>query len=168
MIVDEKGKLFGKINLLDLLLILIILAAFTAAGIYFLGGGTLKAEKTVPIVYTVEIKNKDLEYFDHLVAGEQVISGITKEKMGKIKAVTVTEAQNITQADDALILSTTEGKHDGRVQIEADASLTYPDLMLGNEDVKIGLSVALRSESAAMHGYIIDVDYDKDALKEAK
>ncbi|MBR6729403.1 MAG: DUF4330 domain-containing protein [Clostridia bacterium] len=168
MMMDEKGKLFGKINLLDLFLVLLALAVLAGAAIFFLGGGTLSAEKTIPLTYTVEIKNKDAEYFEHIKKGEQVQDGITKTYAGEIYDCSTLPATQITQADNELILSEIEGRLDGYVKIQADASVSYPDLIIGKEAVKIGKSVALRSESVAMHGYIVDITYDSDQLKEMK
>ena len=168
MIIDEKGKLFGKINLLDVLLILLIVAVLACAAVFFLGGGQLSNAETIPLTYTVEIKTKDAEYFEHIKEGEQVIDGITKTPAGRIVGLTTKPATQITQADDKLILSEIAGKLDGYVEIQAEATVAYPDLLLGKEAVKIGKDVALRSESAAMHGYIIGMDYNADQLKEMK
>ena len=40
--IDEKGKLFGKINVLDLLLIFVIIAAIALAGIFFLNRDSIE------------------------------------------------------------------------------------------------------------------------------
>lgn len=39
-ILDEKGKLFGKINVIDLLVLIVILAAVIVIGVKVLGGGS--------------------------------------------------------------------------------------------------------------------------------
>lgn len=166
MIIDNKGRLFGKINLLDVFFILVLLAALGVAYLLFAGNGSSVGE--IPIVYTVEIQNQDAAYFEHITEGEKVIDGITKSPMGKIVGFSKEPAKIVTQANDKLVLATPEGRFDGYVQIEANAAVSYPDLKLENEAIKIGKAVALRSESAAMHGYIVAMDYDEEQLKEAK
>ena len=37
--IDEKGRLFGKINIVDLIVILVIVIAAVGVGMKFLGGG---------------------------------------------------------------------------------------------------------------------------------
>ena len=37
--IDEKGRLFGKINIVDLIVILVIVIAAVVVGMKFLGGG---------------------------------------------------------------------------------------------------------------------------------
>ncbi|MBQ4517235.1 MAG: DUF4330 domain-containing protein [Clostridia bacterium] len=166
MIIDNKGRLFGKINLLDVFFILVLLAALAVGYLLFADGGS--SAGTIPVVYTVEIQNQDAAYFEHINEGEQVIDGITKTPMGKIVGFSKEPAKIIAQADDKLVLASPENRFDGYVQIEANASVAYPDLLLDSEAIKIGKAVALRSESAAMHGYIVAMDYDEEQLKEAK
>lgn len=169
MFIDEKGKLFGKINLLDLFLVLIALLVLIGAAVFFMSGGGLTGAETIPLTYTVEIKQKDAEYFEHVIEGEQVIDGVTKEPMGEITALSLQPATHTTQADDKLLTATIEGKFDGYVEITTDATVRYPDILIGDETtVKIGKSMALRSESVAMHGYIVDMEYDVTQLKEMK
>ena len=57
--IDEKGRLFGKINIVDLLVILVIVIAAVFVGVKFLGGGSsggIGAAKT-KVVYTVLVEN---------------------------------------------------------------------------------------------------------------
>ena len=52
--IDEKGRLFGKLNIVDLLVILVVLVAVVVLGVKFLGkdgGGGINPGKT-PVSYT--------------------------------------------------------------------------------------------------------------------
>ena len=83
MLIDEKGKIFGKLNLLDLFFILILLVAVIGACVYFARGGK-NTGATIPVTYTLEIQNRDAAYFEHVKEGEQVTDGVNKTYMGKI------------------------------------------------------------------------------------
>ena len=167
MIVDNKGRLFGKLNLLDLLFFLILVAVIAVAIVMFSGGKSL-SNSTIPVTYTVEVQNREAAFFDHLVEGEQVINGVTKARMGKIVSFTKEPAKVLTQAGDKFVLAMPENGYDGYIQITADATVAYPDMLLDGEALKIGKSVALRSESLAIQGYIVAIDYDSEQLKGAK
>lgn len=52
-LVDEKGKLFGKINLIDLLVLVVIVAALAFAAYRFLGGSSAVLDSTTQLTYTV-------------------------------------------------------------------------------------------------------------------
>ena len=169
MFIDEKGKLFGKVNLLDLLVVLIIIAALAFGGYYFIGKDSGTGSK-MPIEYTVEVVKKDAKFFEHIIPGETVVDGKTKQPMGEIVSFEKHDCKIITQdnRDLSLKLDAVEGKFDGTIKIKLDADVAYPDFKSGNETIKIGKSVAYRSESAAIHGYIIGIDYDEAALKEMR
>ena len=52
--IDEKGRLFGKLNIVDLLVILVVLVAVVVLGVKFLGkdgGGGINPGKT-QVTYT--------------------------------------------------------------------------------------------------------------------
>jgi len=109
MIVDEKGKLFGKINLLDCLIVLLVVCVIAAA-VILSKVGSAKDGNSIPLTYTVEVKNKDAGYFAHLIEGEKVIDGVTKEALGEIVSVTTQPAVSVAQADDTLISVNIEDK----------------------------------------------------------
>lgn len=169
MFIDEKGKLFGKVNLLDLIVVLIIIAAIAFGGWYFLHYRGGDGEK-LTIRYTVESVQKDPEYFDHIIPGEQVVDGKTKQPVGKIVSFEKKPTRILAQNNEEMTLAydELEGKFDGYIEIELDAEVDYPDLKSGDEEIKLGKLVAYRSESAAIHGYIIGIDYDAEKLKEMK
>lgn len=60
-ILDEKGKLFGKINIVDLLVIVLILVVAVVLGMKFLGGGTQvgDGEPRPTLTYTVRVEEVD-------------------------------------------------------------------------------------------------------------
>ena len=61
--IDEKGRLFGKLNIVDLLVILVVLVAVVVLGVKFLGkdgGGGINPGKT-QVTYTVLVKGVEQE-----------------------------------------------------------------------------------------------------------
>lgn len=62
-LVDEKGKLFGKLNIIDLLVILLLLVAVVLVAFKVLAkDGAANAQPTV-LTYTVEVKGIDPEVY---------------------------------------------------------------------------------------------------------
>ena len=162
MFIDEKGKLFGKVNLLDLFLLIVIVAVVAVAGLYF--ANRPKAAETLPITYTLEIQNKEDSYFDHVYEGEIVTDTITGVPVGVISGFTKKPAQVITQAGDELILVSPEGRSDGYVEISVDANVSGSDIITNDIPIKIGRGVTFRSETVSMPGYIVDMEYDEELL----
>lgn len=165
MILDEKGKLFGKVNLLDVIIVGMVIAVLVAAYLFFSRPGS-KAAGTLQTVYTVEVTQMDEAYFEHIKPGEAVENGQTRDPMGTVLSVEVKPARVVaTNARDGVFqMDELEGKYDGLVTISCDAQVEYPDLMAGKEALKIGKRLALRSESTAMHGYIVGMQYDEEEM----
>lgn len=162
MFVDEKGKLFGKINLLDLFLLIAILAIIAVAGLYFMNH--TKSVETLPVTYIIEIQNKEEAFFDHIHEGEAVTDTITGVSVGVISGFNKEPAQVITPAGNELIAVSPEGRCDGYVQITVDATISVPDMLANDIPIKIGRNVSFRSETTAIQGYIVDMEYDEELL----
>ena len=67
-VVDEKGKLFGKLNIIDLLVILFIVAAAIVVGVKMLGGGGAGGTAGTRLTYTVHLTAQDADLVDQLAA----------------------------------------------------------------------------------------------------
>lgn len=67
-IVDEKGKLFGKINLIDLLAIIILVAAVVLLAARFLApSGPAGKSETAKLTYTVQAQAVDQATYDQVL-----------------------------------------------------------------------------------------------------
>ncbi len=166
MFIDEKGRLFGKVNLLDIFFVLLFIVAIAA--VFLLFGGQGGNDSTLPVTYTLEVRNEDAAYFDNVHVGEQVVDGVTKARMGKIVGFTKKQAHVLEQANNKMAIFTPEGYYDGYITILVDATVSYPDLIADGQPIKIGEEVAYRSESLAMRGYIVAIDYDEEELRRMK
>lgn len=58
-VVDERGRLFGKLNLIDLVVIIFILAAIVVVGIKVFGGGGDEGAAATKLTYTVRVTGLD-------------------------------------------------------------------------------------------------------------
>lgn len=57
-LIDEKGKLFGKINIIDLLVIVVVIAALAFAALR-LRGGSNPVDATTKLTYTTMVSSVD-------------------------------------------------------------------------------------------------------------
>ena len=103
MFIDEKGKIFGKVNLLDLIIILVIILAVMFGGYYFISHKGADGSK-LTILYTVEVTKKDEAYFSHIIEGENVVDGKTKQPMGRIVSYEKMPARILTQNNETMSL----------------------------------------------------------------
>jgi len=170
MIIDDKGRLFGKINLLDIILICMALLIAAAVSVFYLNSAsdtdskkkTINPETAIALTYTVEVKDRDAAYFENIQKGDLVTDKLNRY-MGRIVEVSTQQATILTQADDQLLLSPVENKYDGSVKIRVTAEDKKPDVVLLNKQaVKIGKDFDILSNGVAIDGFVIDVDYDRE------
>lgn len=67
-LIDEKGKLFGKINIVDLLVIVLAVVVIAVLGIRFLGGGSAAGVGTQApkLTYTVRVMEVDPATYENV------------------------------------------------------------------------------------------------------
>ena len=63
-LVDEKGKLFGKLNIVDLLVIIVIVAAAVLLAFKLLGGSGGVGAAVPQVTYTVRVMEVDQATYD--------------------------------------------------------------------------------------------------------
>lgn len=91
--VDEKGKLFGKINLVDFLIILVIIFAviFLALRIFGIFGG--RSNEEVPVRITIVATEVPDYVIDYIVKGEEVWDFGDDIVMGEVEGFEVGDPQ---------------------------------------------------------------------------
>ena len=92
-VADNKGKLFGKINFIDLCVIIIVL--ILAAGTYYKFGVLDKTGGTAelqPVTYTVEIRGVREYALQNVKEGDELYDKTSGNSIGKI--VKVESVQN--------------------------------------------------------------------------
>ena len=58
---DKNGRIFGKVNILDLIIVLFIVLVLVVGGLFIENRGKDVSDK-VKVRYTVEVITKDYEY----------------------------------------------------------------------------------------------------------
>ena len=144
-LIDEKGRLFGKLNLIDLLVVLLI-AAVLAAVVWKLGGKKAAAavagtEKKA--VYTVEF--------------EDVPADIAEYAKTQVDKTLVNDSKLI----DAVITDVRTEPYDNElghvrlyITVEAGASFTGNVYKVGPQEVRVGYEYILKTSEFELTGLI--------------
>lgn len=78
---DKNGKLFGKINIIDLLVLVIAVAVVAAVGLKMTGHlGAVRGETGSNITYTVRVEGVDPEVYDNVQ--KYIDQAISQQKPG--------------------------------------------------------------------------------------
>ena len=144
---DEKGRLFGKINIIDLLVLLLIVVVAVVVGIKLLGGGGLLSGNHTQggtITYTVKVEGVDPDVYD-------AIKGYKGDKlMASGTTIAGSEIVDITSEPHAaaITLNTQSGAlqlplEDGLLDLTFTIKAQVPDVVtneVGTQEVRIGKS----------------------------
>lgn len=97
--IDEKGRLFGKVNLVDLIIILIVIAAVVFLGVKFLGpeSTTANTQEAIVSFYCEEAPDY---VADQLQAGDVVWDSGDNVNIGTVKDWSITDSVSYYYAEN--------------------------------------------------------------------
>lgn len=139
-IIDEKGRVFGRINLIDFTL---ILGVFIVAAIVFVimakQGKVATIEEDRTVDYTVIVKGIRPDVASFLKPGDLVKKQITQGPIGTIKKVEMKPAQEVIDtADGRKVLAVSPTEKDVYVTIETKGRVGNDIVATGNEVLRVG------------------------------
>ncbi len=165
-LISEKGKLFGIINVVDLICLLIILLAAAAFGWKILGSQVQSAvAPTVEMTTTLRIRGaqdylqKEVERFD--LVGEQLVAGT-----GYVADAFITDVWTepyITQAvtDEGVIVDAEDPtKVDIMVTVVSKIASGTPILKIGTQEVRAGRTYTLKTRTFEVNAQVESVVVD--------
>ncbi len=159
--IDEKGRLFGLINLFDLLVILLIVAFVAGAYYVFFRDDGQGAGESITVEYELllEEPRKDL-YIDAFAPGEKVYFKESDILIGTIREIKAEEAWEY-EADmyGNWVKQPTEGYYDITLVIEADAIKAESGYIIhGNWNAFEGTSVEFSTRRYTTIGMVVSLE----------
>ncbi|MEH2316619.1 DUF4330 domain-containing protein [Nostoc sp.] len=174
-ILDSKGRLFGKINLLDLgaalVILLVIFGIFVFPGTS--GSVAQVGAKTVPIEVDLIVRGLNVrdpqQLFDNgLKKGGKINVIIRNQPYGEIEIKSVQQLPrtiNIPQPDGTVKElpdpKTNNYSTDMLLTLEGKAQRTESGLVLGSSKVKIGIPFELEGFNYNFNATVIDIRFEK-------
>ncbi|MBS3908059.1 MAG: DUF4330 domain-containing protein [Actinobacteria bacterium] len=139
-LIDEKGRLFGRVNLIDAALIIGVLALVALAFVVLRGQGkvaTVPENKTV--TYTMIVKAIRLDVAGYIKKGDLVKKQVTMGPVGKIVDVEIKPAQAVVDtADGSKVLTVSPTEKDVFITIETKGRAGSDIIATGNEVLRVG------------------------------
>lgn len=165
-IVNEKGKLFGIINIVDLLILIVVLAAVAGIATQIFGHKVQEAvspqvdciaEVTVigtPPRILREIEREDLTG-ERLVAGNEYLDATVEEVIVEDYVV-----QAVT-ADGRIVDATDPSKKDVTFRIKTKVSRGTPSPKIGSQELRTGKTFIVKTQTFECSGTIRYVQIDE-------
>lgn len=162
-ILDEKGRLFGRVNIVDLLIILVIvaLAGRVAYGrILDYVAPAISAEK-VEIEVELLVSGVRQATIDVLQPGTNLYHTQTNAYLGVLTDLRIEPAEIMIQLPDGGIIESTSAiRYDVYMTVKGPARITERVILLGNTEIRVGTRVPLQSRLASVAATVMAIRTD--------
>lgn len=157
----KNRKLFGIFNIVDMILILLVIAAGIIGAKMFLGGGSQADTAAETKTYSYVVMGKEVveETANFPVAGGNAYESSTSAYLG---VVTDVKAEPFTET----MFNRTTGKYekvpvdgysDIYLTIEGNGTETEKDIIVEGTTVKVGMELNVKGKGYAFKGIVMEV-----------
>lgn len=154
--IDKNGKLFGKINIIDLLIILIVIAAIAFFALKLSGGdsgGSTTETSTVRLVFRTE--SSPTAAAEVIKSGDPAYEDSTNIGLGKVVSVESEQAYEYSvDASGNLVKVPTPEYSIIVVTTELEGELADDGLRVNGSLYSVGASCSVHFGQAKLYGYI--------------
>lgn len=162
MTTDKNFRLFGKIGVLDIFIILILIIGVVFALRFSVNTNAGAAANTQKISFTVLITKRKPGLEKDIVIGQKAFDSLKGGEIGVVSGYNVkpyksTQSNGLT---GEMVRYEVQGLNDIEVTITADAKALQSGVMVGDYDVSVGKEMFIKSKSFASSGYCIGLDLE--------
>ena len=147
--IDEKGRLFGVLNIVDILII-VFAAAVVGGACVFMKKNITKSRASATYNITLELKNVEKDFCDSILPGKTVMDRIQNEPFGRLDDVRIKPSveYNVSSEDGTVSKVFVPERYNAELDME----------ITSDSDIYIGkyLSVATKDFTGA--GYVIKAE----------
>ncbi|WP_432402366.1 DUF4330 domain-containing protein [Wukongibacter sp. M2B1] len=162
-IIDNKGKIFGIINYLDLMVFLVVL--LLVGKFYVLDNNEnskelLQSQANRELLLTYNVSGiKDISV-NSVKEGDIFRDVETKSTLGEVVKVEVADhLMQTTDRDGKVIYSKVPERYDLRVTLKCKANITDRDIKISKVDIQIGRSMLIESRLIRFKSVIEGIEY---------
>lgn len=160
MIIDKDGKLFEKISIIDIFVVILVIALAAGTLYHFRAPVAQISSGKEKIVFYIKIQDVREFTADYYSEGMLTYDNKTGAYLGKIVNVEVSQFyDNMNNLDGTLIMTDKPEKIQIILKIEGEGIVSDQDYMLsGSYELKAGAGVSLLTKYVAVEGYILDIE----------
>jgi hypothetical protein len=161
-VLDDRGRLFGKVNIVDLIVLVVIVAIVVFAAVRLTGGGAVATE---PVKVTFLDKRVDQAFVAGL-QGKGTIRDTAGNVIGVLQSVQVTPtADEMLTTDGQLKLFTSSTKSDVTFVVMCQGTITDSTAHIGSLAARVGADVRIVGPGYEAQTTISNVVWGAEASK---
>lgn len=165
-LINEKGKLFGVINVIDLIILVCIILVAVALVYKFAAPAATEVISPKADMYVTMRVRGAMDYLDaeakkHLTPGTRLIAGsdyiagaevVSVESVPYLSAANTDSGKFVTAADPQ--------KSDLLITVKAKQAKNDPILKIGTQEIRIGRGFIFKTQTVEVNAIIETVEFD--------
>ena len=160
---DKKGKGFGRLNIVDIIIILVLLALVGGVYYVFFGGSDKQVVETSRVLYEFEITNVNKDFVDAINPGDPIRDNVRGNEIGTVVSKT---SRNATMLNEDLIngryvIADVPDRYDVVMTIEGQANITPANIIIGGAEIKVGKRFSIKGKGYANQGFVTKITMDE-------
>lgn len=171
-IIDEKGKLFGKFNLIDLLVVLILIAAVLLLAVRFFipGEEAEPSDDSTKLTYTVLVSGVTPDIYEEVqrqmaaAGGRDQLMASTKMLDAYVTNVTAAPHVNFQSDSNGVVTPSVEQGEHARLDLTftVEAEVSDPTVnTVGTQEVRVGKGHILKTTHFEFsYGSVLTCDWN--------
>jgi len=158
-LVDDKGRVFGRINVIDFAVILVIVLFLGGVAYTRLKPGNLEGLEPTTIEVTFLVPNVRGPSVEVAVIGDVVKEAKTNQVLGEVVRKEVEPANLVVQMPDGRFWEmTSQTRKDMFLTVRGTGRVSENLIQLGGQEVRIGTPVSVKSRLYAFSAVVWDIN----------
>ena len=162
----EKGKLLGRFNVIDVIIVVVVLGVLVGGGLY-LKKSLIQTKSLDKISYVIELRDVPDEIVKYIIEGEEVKESEKLYSIGKILSKAINPMMNVVENKNAGVFEekVVPNKKDVFITMQAEYEISGDGINTiesiktnGVFEVKVGKSISIKTKSYSGQGVIVSID----------
>ncbi|WP_215507925.1 DUF4330 domain-containing protein [Peptoniphilus sp. EMRHCC_23] len=157
--IDKKGKLFGKINIIDCLFLLILIVAVVGGASRF-KESPISVESTSKGTMTFLVDNVRMPTAENITEGQDIYSSDKGTYLGKILRKTVKPYKDAVEYEGQWVKAPVPDKYSIYLDVEVDIKDSDKSYAVGSEEIRVGNDYRVKTKTSAFTGICVGIKKD--------
>lgn len=157
--IDKEGKLFGKINIIDLLFLIILVVAVVGGASRF-KESPISVESTSKGVMTFLVDNVRMPTAENITEGQEIYSSDKGTYLGKIIRKTVNPYEDVVEYEGQWVKAPVPDKYSIYLDVEVDIKDSDKSYAVGSEEIRVGNDYRVKTKTSAFTGICVGIKKD--------
>lgn len=154
--IDRKGRLFGKINIIDLLFLLVLIVA-VVGGFSRMRHSPVAIEKTSKGKVTLLVEEVRMPSVENIMEGSELYSFEKGSYFGKVSAKKVVPFEDATEYKGQWINAPVPDKYSVYVDVDVDIAENDRAYLISGDEVRVGGEYRLKSKTCTFNGICVGI-----------